>query len=324
MKVRFWGTRGSIPVSITAKDVRARIGTALRAARDRATPIGDDSDIERFIDSLGFAVSGTYGGHSSCVEIETGAEDAGNEHLLCDMGSGARAFGQRMLERYGTARPQTYHVFMSHVHWDHIMGFPFFTPVYIPGNRIVIHGCHAELEHAFKRQQAAPSFPVDFSLLASSIEFDVMARGETRNVAGVSVSTLKQRHGGDSYGWRFEGAGKSVVYSTDSEHRLENAEETNVFVNFFRNADLVIFDAMYSLADAISVKADWGHSSNIVGVELCQMAGARRLCMFHHEPAYSDERIDSVLAETRRFEEITRDDSALEVLSAWDGLEITV
>ncbi len=324
MKVRFWGTRGSIPVSITAKDVRAKIAAALRAARDRAQPIGDDAGIERFIDSLGFAVSGTYGGHSSCVEIETGAEDTGNEHLLCDMGSGARAFGQRMMERYGPARPQTYHVFMSHVHWDHIMGFPFFTPVYIPGNRIVIHGCHAELEHAFKRQQAAPSFPVDFSLLASTIEFDVMAPGDTRHVAGVTATTLKQHHGGDSYGWRFERAGKSVVYSTDSEHRLENAEETKVFVDFFRNADLVIFDAMYSLADAISVKADWGHSSNIVGVELCQMAGARRLCMIHHEPAYDDKRIDSVLAETRRFEEITRGDSALEVLSAWDGLEIVL
>jgi phosphoribosyl 1,2-cyclic phosphodiesterase len=327
MKVRFWGTRGSIPVSITAKDVRAKIAAALRAARDSASEegtLGDDAGIERFIDGLGFALSGTYGGHSSCVEIETGNEDAGNEHLLCDMGSGVRAFGESMMKRYGPARQQTYHVFMSHVHWDHIMGFPYFMPVYIPGNRIVIHGCHAELEHAFKRQQAVPSFPVDFSLLGSNIEFDVIAPGETRSVAGVTVSTLKQRHSGDSYGWRFEGAGKSVVYSTDSEHRLENAEETKVFVDFFRNADLVIFDAMYSLADAISVKADWGHSSNILGVELCQMAGVRRLCMFHHEPAYDDGRIDNVLAETRRFEEITRSGSALEVLSAWDGLEIAV
>lgn len=81
---------------------------------------------------------------------------------------------------------------------------------------------------------------------------------------------------------------------------------------------------MYSLADAISVKADWGHSSNIVGVELCQMARARQLVMFHHEPTYDDGRIEQVLGETRRFEEITRDGHAVEVLSAWDGLELTL
>jgi ribonuclease BN (tRNA processing enzyme) len=86
----------------------------------------------------------------------------------------------------------------------------------------------------------------------------------------------------------------------------------------------VIFDAMYSLADSISVKADWGHSSNIVGVELCQAAHVRKLVMFHHEPAYDDTQIARVLQETQRFEQITRDGHALEVLAAWDGLELTL
>ena len=93
-------------------------------------------------------------------------------------------------------------------------------------------------------------------------------------------------------------------------------------MHFFRGADVVIFDAMYSLADAISVKADWGHSSNIVGVELCQMAGARRLCLYHHEPVFDDAAIDAVLAETRRLEEITRGSTRLEVSAAFDGMEI--
>ena len=90
----------------------------------------------------------------------------------------------------------------------------------------------------------------------------------------------------------------------------------------FANADAVIFDAMYSLADAISVKADWGHSCNIVGVELCQQAGAKRFCMYHHEPAHDDQRIALTLAETKRFEEITRVDQPVEIISAYDGLEI--
>jgi ribonuclease BN (tRNA processing enzyme) len=98
----------------------------------------------------------------------------------------------------------------------------------------------------------------------------------------------------------------------------------NSFVDFFRGADLVVFDAMYSLSDAISIKADWGHSSNIVAVELCQRAGVKRLCMFHHEPAYDDAKIENVLADTRRFEKLTREGQALEVIAAYDGLELDV
>jgi len=94
------------------------------------------------------------------------------------------------------------------------------------------------------------------------------------------------------------------------------------FTEFFRNADLVVFDGMYSLADSISVKADWGHSSNIVGVELCQLAHAAHLCLFHHEPAYDDAAIARVLDETRRLEQITRAGHPLRVSAAYDGLEI--
>ena len=133
---------------------------------------------------------------------------------------------------------------------------------------------------------------------------------------------MLQRHGGDSYGYRFEAQGKAVVYSTDSEHPLQQPEHTARVVEFFRDADLVIFDAMYSLADAVSVKADWGHSSNIVGVELCQLAGAKHLCLFHHEPIFDDAAIDALLAETRRLEEITRGGKRLRVSAAYDGLEI--
>ncbi len=316
MKVKFWGTRGSIPVSITASDVRTKLTAALAGSVGRDLASADK--IAAYIDTLGFNISSTYGGHSSCVQVDTG----GVEHVILDLGSGARPLGESMLERFGPGAPQTYHVFMSHLHWDHIMGFPFFTPVYIPGNRVVIHSCHAEVEHAFRRQQAAPSFPVDFSQLGAKIEFDVMLPDVVREIAGLAVTAKLQFHSGDSYGWRFEQEGKALVYSTDSEHALEYPEQRKSFAEFFRDADLVIFDAMYSLADAISVKADWGHSSNIVGVELCQLAGAHRLVLFHHEPAYSDAQIAQVFAETRRFEEITREGKPLDVIAAWDGLEI--
>jgi ribonuclease BN (tRNA processing enzyme) len=140
----------------------------------------------------------------------------------------------------------------------------------------------------------------------------------------MAVTAMLQRHAGDSYGYRFEANGRAVVYTTDSEHKLADPVETADFVDFFRNADVVIFDAMYSLAEATTVKADWGHSSNVVGVELCQMAGARHLCLFHHEPANDDETLSGVLAETQRLAEITGTGAPLRVTAAYDGLEITL
>ena len=135
---------------------------------------------------------------------------------------------------------------------------------------------------------------------------------------------LKQLHGNDSFGYRIEKDGKSIVYTTDSEHKPEDTAAMEEAAAFFKGADLVIFDAMYSLAESISVKEDWGHSSNVMGVELCQTAGAKKLCLFHHEPVYPDERIEAILAETIRFEEITRSGAPLAVVTAYDGRVIDV
>jgi phosphoribosyl 1,2-cyclic phosphodiesterase len=318
MLVRFWGTRGSIPVALTSADIRRKVETALSLAIARG--VDTPEKLRSFIDNeLDFSVSQTYGGQSPCVEIETGCA----EYLMCDMGSGARAFGARIMAAQKSG-PIVVNVLMSHVHWDHIMGFPFFTPAYVPGARIRIFGCHDVLEKAFRLQQSAPCFPVDFSRLAATIEFVRLEAGKSVDIAGYRVLPKLQRHTGDSYGYRFERDGKAIVYSTDSEHKLEDPAETEDFVEFFRNADLVIFDAMYSLLDAVSVKEDWGHSSNMVGVELAQLANVKHLCMFHHEPAFNDERIQSVLNETIRFEQLTRGDQPLVVSAAYDGMEIEV
>ena len=316
--VRFWGTRGSMPVALTAAGLKQKMMTVLRASRGRA--LDSDAAIEQFLAELPFAVAGSYGGHSSCVQIDAGSD----EHFICDMGSGLRPFGQAVMAQRKAGVAQTFHIFMSHVHWDHIMGLPFFVPAFIPGNRVFIYGSHRELEAALRRQQEPPSFPVDFSIFGASLEFVYLEPERDHPIAGVSVRTMLQRHSGDSYGYRFEANGKSIVYTTDSEHPLAQPEHTERFVRFFGGADLVIFDAMYSLADAISVKSDWGHSSNIVGVELCQLAGVRHLCLFHHEPVFDDAAIDAMLAETRRLELITRGVTPLQVSAAYDGLEIAL
>ena len=319
MLIRIWGSRGSLPVSLSAAALQEKLVKALVAASGRNLDTEDKA--RAFITSeLDFPVSHTYGGNTSCVEIDNG----GDEYVICDLGTGAREFGNHLLDMHGHQKTHTFHVFMSHFHWDHIMGFPFFVPAYLPGNRIRIYGCHDVLEQAFRQQHSSPSFPVDFDRLPATIEFVQLKTGRTYDIAGMTVIPMLQAHSGDSYGYRFERGGKSVVYSTDSEHKLANPLETESFVSLFRDADLVIFDAMYSFAESVSVKEDWGHSSNIVGVELCQMAGAKRLCLFHHEPIADDERITGIWRETQRLEEITRSGAPLEIIVAYDGLEIPI
>lgn len=319
MKIRIWGARGSLPTSMDAKTLQDKLVAALLAANGKQL---DSADKARafVLNDLDFAVSHTFGGNSPCVQIDTGDDDL----LLCDLGSGARAFAQHVIRTHGHTRTHTYHFVMSHMHWDHIMGLLLFTPLYIPGNRVVIYGCHAELEAAFRRQHAAPCFPVEFDQLAAKIEFVTLRPGEASQICGFKVLAMRQAHGGDSYCYRFERDGKIFIYATDCEHKLEDAQETGRFVDFFRDADLVMFDAMYSLLDSVSVKADWGHSSNVVGVELAQLAQAKRLCLFHHEPMFSDEELLQIWRETMRLEEITRPGLPLQILSAYDGLEIAL
>lgn len=317
LRVTFWGTRGSIPVALNSTSIRDKLARALVAAAGKG--IDTPEKAEAWVDNeLDFAVSHTFGGNSACVQLDAGGED----YVLCDLGSGVREFGNWALARDGAARPKVYHVFLSHLHWDHIMGLPFFGPAYVPGNTVRIYGCHRELEYALRRQQDVPSFPVPFDRLGAKMEFVTLAPGRSYDIAGWSVTAKLQSHSGDSYGYRFVRDGKVIVYSTDSEHRLDDPDAVEGAATFFADADLVIFDAMYSLAEAVSVREDWGHSSNVVGVELCQLANVKHLVLFHHEPANNDERITEIWRETERYEEISRTGERLRVSAAYDGMEI--
>jgi phosphoribosyl 1,2-cyclic phosphodiesterase len=319
MLIRFWGTRGSLPAPIGRKAVRDKVRAALIAANGRT--FDRPESIDKFLDEeLPFAGAATYGGNSSCVEIAGTSDD----YVVCDLGSGVREFGLRVMQEKGPQKKSRFNVFLSHMHWDHIMGFPFLVPAYIPGNVVRVHGCHKVMREAFLRQQSDPCFPVHLDKLGATLEFVELEPGQTYEIAGMKVRPILQNHAGDSYGYRFEHGGKTMVYSTDCEHKFQVLDETYPFVDFYRDADLLIFDAMYSLAESISVKEDWGHSSNMVAVELAQLAGVKHLVMYHHEPIFDDRTIDQILAETRRYEELSRTGAKLTVSSAYDGLEIVL
>ncbi len=284
MKAIIWGSCGSLPSPASSSAIRQKVKDALWAARQER--FSNKAEVDAFLDNLPHSSSGTYKANTSCVQIDTGNE----EIILCDAGTGLRDYALSIPQE---SAPRTYHIFVSHLHWDHIQGFPFFSPAYAPGNRIIFHGFHHNIEATIREQMRAPWFPVPFEAMQATIEFDIREDGASFDVGDVHVCTIKQQHPGDSWGYRFEQAGKSIIYSSDSEHGPEAKEDDYPFIDFFRTADVLIFDGQYTYEDANHGKRHWGHSDHITAVELAARAQVKQLAISHHEPAYSDQEIES-------------------------------
>lgn len=288
MRATIWGASGSLPSPASSATIRGKVKEALWAARERNfSTVGE---VDAFLDTLPHSWRGTYHANTSCVHIEAG----GGEILLCDAGSGLRDFA---LELPADDRPRVYHIFISHLHWDHIQGFPFFQPAYSPRNRIVFHGFHPELEDALRRQMAPPFFPVPFDAMEAAIEFDIRPENAVFSVDGVTVRTIRQNHPGASWGYRFEKNGASVVYSSDSEHGPDSRDQAYPFIEFFQDADVLIFDGQYTFEEASNEKRDWGHSNYRTAVELAARSTVDQLAVFHHEPSYTDTDIENIRRE---------------------------
>ncbi len=321
MNIIFWGSRGSLPFSLTTDKIEEKIFTAIKEAQKFS--LESDSEIHKFIhNKLPFSVRSTFGSNTSCVEIRHG-----NENIICDAGSGIRDFGNYYMRSGKIARNEaskTFHIFMSHLHWDHLQGFPFFVPIYIPGIKINIYSCHKEVEKAFVQQQEPPFFPVSFRELKSDIIFHQIEPGQQLNIDGLSVEAIKQNHPGDSYGFKFESGEKKFVYSTDSEHYADSEVEEYPYIQFIKNADILVFDAQYSLRDAIDTKLNWGHSSNLTAVELAVRANVKKLILFHSEHTFDDTQLEDFLKATRKYRLIHDPDSQLEIDTAYDGMSIKI
>ncbi|MEZ0295712.1 MAG: MBL fold metallo-hydrolase [Candidatus Methylacidiphilales bacterium] len=319
-------------------DVRAKIQQALELAADHdiSTPAARNHLIDHV---LPFWARATYGGNTPCVQV-IGSECTGDvqEYIVCDAGSGLRNFGdalakaedERNYRSMDAVTPERrllqarFHVLLSHLHYDHLQGFPFFKQAWNRGCEIHFYGCHADLEEALRRHQQQPFFPVQFDRLGASIHFHQLQEGKPLTLAGVTVYPFKQDHPGDSYGYRFMHNGRTFVYSTDSEHREDADGEEYSFLRHLQNADVVIFDAQYQLREAIYTKENWGHSNNFIGVELAVRAHVGHLVLFHHDPVSSDQALDELQQATQSYADMCSPLDKLRVSIAHDGMEIEV
>ncbi len=222
-----------------------------------------------------------YGGNTSCVEL-----NLDGRVIILDAGTGIRRLGQD-LGRRGLTQAD---ILLSHTHWDHINGFPFFAPAYRKAHEFRIYAGHLKdqggIGPVLASQMADPTFPVPMSVMQAQLSFEDFTIGDDLALgAGVLVRTTPLRHPHGAAGYRVEYRGRSVAYVTDTEHVVGQPDER--VLSLIEGADLVIYDSTYT-DEEFPAKVGWGHSTWEEGVRLARAASARRLAIFHHDPEHED------------------------------------
>jgi phosphoribosyl 1,2-cyclic phosphodiesterase len=231
----------------------------------------------------------TAGGNTACVEVT-----AGDTRIILDAGSGLRTLGHERLAH----GPRHSTILLSHLHWDHVCGLPFFTPIYVPGHRVEIASgpngvmpTHDAIRALFK----APFFPVDFAELAGQVTVRELPAHDRFTIGDLTITTARLNHPDPVYGFRLEHGGQSIVYATDTEH-FACVDPT--LKKLAAGADILIYDAQYT-PDEYPTKVGWGHSTWQAGADLARAAGVPQLVLFHHDPARTDPQLAALEAAAR-------------------------
>lgn len=273
-----------------------------------------------------------YGGNTPCIQLQYSEDD----FFILDAGSGIRALGQYLVK---IGKPIKSHIFISHMHWDHIQGIPFFVPAFIPGNEFTFHGAQEadmKLEDILADQMNPVNFPVQIDEMSSEFKFHEMYEG-TYHVEGLKVETLYLNHPGYALGYKFHVLGKRVVYVSDNEpypvypdvtSDAHDAKET-VFVednnhriiDFARDADIFIHDAQYT-PEEYKTKYQWGHSPFDYTVKISLQAGVKLLVLFHHDPLHDDDFIDSMVDAAKKIS--WQEGSSMKIIGAKEGMELSL
>jgi len=316
VRIKFWGVRGSIPTPLSTEQLREKLFRALTGAT--GVNLADPADVLAYIASLPPAVGSVVGGNTTSIEIDTGTDT-----IIIDGGSGMRELGIKLMARDFGKGQGVAHIFLTHAHWDHLQGYPFFLPAYVPGNRLIFYAVNYNPQLYLEHQQVAPMyFPIPPNAMPADKEFVQLREGETVQIGRTVISSLALYHPGTAYAYRFDDGESVFVFASDGEYKSLAEPNLRRYVDFFANADALVFDSQYSLRDVFLSKADWGHSSAIIGVDIAERARVKKLITFHHDPTHSDEQIYQIAETAREYAQVNELDFNTEVIVGAEGLEL--
>lgn len=281
MRVKFWGTRGSIPVP------------------------GKDTVI--------------YGGNTTCLEINL---ESGKK-VIIDAGTGIRALGEHLASE---GKRVNIHLLITHIHWDHVMGIPFFPPIYEPENEIYIdgyHSCMKGLSIAFDNKMGDGFFPIRFEELHADIRHIDRLRHGSLKIDNTIIDTIPLQHPQGGLGFRFREGGKTLVFITDNEltGKEWSGRHPINYVKFCEDADVLIHDAQYT-PEEMDRRRGWGHSDYASAFKLAQKANVKKLILFHHDPYRKDKELALLLGKCQRLAGENNSDMVIE--AAMEESELSI
>lgn len=233
----------------------------------------------------------SYGGNTTCLEMELNSD----KKVIIDAGTGIRALGEKLSSE---EEHVAIHLLITHIHWDHVLGFPFFAPIYKPSTKIMIDGyptCMKGLRYTFDNKMGDGFFPIQFDDLKAKIQYiDKLSHGALE-IEDILIESIDLQHPQGGFGFRFREGDKTLVFLTDNELRDDawTGRSPEDYVAFCKDADILIHDAQYT-PEEIKVRKGWGHSDYEAAVELAHRADVKRLVLFHHDPSRKDSELKKI------------------------------
>ena len=287
MQIKLWGTRGSLPRAMTDERLQNCLSSLLQRAEKQG--VTNLVDLRKFVDSQRPL---TFGGNTTCTEINDGI----NSYLV-DLGTGLTNYA----ELGQTNKTKHYTFFVSHLHWDHINGLPFFPPIYDNECRIDIYHVHQRAEDYLALEFNGVNFPVRWQELDADIHFHQLKVHQPLELAGgLTVTPFKLDHPGDSFGFRFEQGTRSVAIAVDNELQRRTSDELGEDLRYYQHLDLLLFDSQYELSE-LAHKYDWGHSSPTLGIDLAYREMIKQLVLVHHDPWADDYKLQEKISDAQDY-----------------------
>lgn len=310
MQIRMWGVRGSLATPLSTPLLREKAEALLA----EATPadLADAVSIKAYLDKSPHAW--TYGGNTSCVEV-----GLGDATLVLDAGTGLRGLGLQLASDGRLAKADHgLHLLFTHFHWDHICGFPFFGPLYVPGRKIDVWSGRSDAERLLKVQMGDAHFPVKWEMLKSQVTCHQIPEDSPVQVGGAEVKILPLIHPDKAYGYRITAGGRSVCYLTDTEVSKNPNRVSEDYANFVDGADVVIVDAMYGFLEYHD-KVNFGHSTIFNFIDFFKDTDLGELVIFHHDPMASDPAVSKLCTDAQRYAELVAPGARWRISAASEG-----
>ncbi len=292
-RVKIWGARGSLPAPLSPAAVEGRI----RELFDEFFALGlrESKDVAAFLAGQPRHRLGGYGGDTPCVDVR-----AGSSQVIVDGGSGIRRLGYELLAGPCGKGQGEVHILFTHFHWDHLLGLPFFVPIFIPGNVVHVYSVQPELPEVFKTLFKKPFFPVPLDKLGARIEYHQLEPRKPVKFGELTATPYRLDHPDPCWGYRFDYRGKAYSHCVDTECVRVSREDLGPDLPLYQGVDLMVFDAQYTLMETME-KVNWGHAAASLGLEIAMREGVKRVAFMHHDPASSDEKVVAAEAQARQF-----------------------